>query len=212
MSIEGGTGYRYADATPAHTDAYLLPPVLAELGQLAWPGDVPRRVVDLGCGTGAAAAALTASVYAVTGVDPSDYGIRLARESHPDLALFPGSAYDDPAAAFGRFPAVVSMEVVEHVFHPRTYAGCVFDLLEPGGTALISTPYHGYLKNLALALMGKLDAHFTPLWDYGHIKFWSARTLSALLTEAGQRVERVHRVGRVTVLAKIMVVVARRPS
>ena len=78
--------------------------------------------------------------------------------------------------------------------------------------AIISTPYHGYLKNLALAVTGKLDAHFTALWDYGHIKFWSVRTLSALLREVGLTVEKVFRVGRLPVLAKSMIAVARRPA
>ena len=46
-------------------------------------------------------------------------------------------------------------------------------------------PHHGNLKNCAFALSGKLDAHFSALWDGGHIKFWSRRTLTALLQEAG---------------------------
>jgi hypothetical protein len=41
----------------------------------------------------------------------------------------------------------------------------------------IMTPCHGYFKNLLLALTGKLDAHHDPLWDHGHIKFWSVPTL-----------------------------------
>ncbi len=105
---------------------------------------------------------------------------------------------------------LVSLEVVEHVYAPRDYARCVFDLLEPGGYALISTPYHGYLKNLAMALTGKLDAHFTALWDHGHIKFWSRSTITQLLSESGLRVDRIDRVGRVPQLAKSMLVVARK--
>ena len=104
------------------------------------------------------------------------------------------------------------MEVVEHVFYPRKFAVCVHELLEPGGTAIISTPYHGYWKNLALALTGKLDAHFTALWDNGHIKFWSVKTLTTLLTEAGLNVNRVVRVGRVPLFAKSMIVFAHRPA
>ena len=205
------TGYRYADATASHTNAYLMPHVLQALSGRAWPAG-PRRAFDLGCGNGAVAAELTAAGYTVSGVDPSDDGIRLAREHHPGLDLHPGSAYDDLAGRFGRFPAVVSLEVVEHLFDPRKFARVVFDLMEPGGTAVVSTPYHGYLKNLALAATGRLDAHFTALWDYGHIKFWSPRTLAALLAEAGLTVERVIRVGRVPVLAKSMILIARRPS
>ncbi len=145
-------------------------------------------------------------------MDPSEDGIRLARQAHPDLQFHLGSAYDDLAGRFGRFPAVVSLEVVEHVFFPRQFAACVFSLLEPGGTALISTPYHGYLKNVCLALAGKMDRHLAPLWDYGHIKFWSIKTLSILLQEAGFTDLRFLRVGRIPPLAKSMIAVARRPD
>ena len=94
-----------------------------------------------------------------------------------------GSAYDDLAGRFDRFPAVISLEVVEHVYAPRDFAMTLFSLVEPGGIALVSTPYHGYWKNLALTLTGKMDAHFTALWDHGHVKFWSVRTLGVLLRE-----------------------------
>ena len=68
---------------------------------------------------------------------------------------------------------MLSTKLVEHVVSPQA------DVL------IYSTPYHGYLKSRALALSGKLDAHFTVLWDGGHIKFWSRRILTALLQEAG---------------------------
>lgn len=80
-----------------------------------------------------------------------------------------------------------------------------------GGAAILSTPYHGYWKNLAMALSGKMDAHFTALWDHGHIKFWSINTLTALLEEAGLRDLHFERVGRFPALAKSMIAVARKP-
>ena len=79
-----------------------------------------------------------------------------------------------------------------------------------GGGVIVSTPYHGYLKNLAMAVTGKMDAHFTALWDHGHIKFWSVRTLTILLEEAGFRDLRFLRVGRIPPLAKSMIAIARR--
>jgi 2-polyprenyl-3-methyl-5-hydroxy-6-metoxy-1,4-benzoquinol methylase len=106
---------------------------------------------------------------------------------------------------------VVSLEVVEHVYFPKQYARTVFDLLEPGGTAIVSTPYHGYIKNVALAVSGKMDNHFTTLWDHGHIKFWSIKTLTTLLRGAGFGEVNFQRVGRLPVLAKSMIAVARRP-
>ena len=108
------------------------------------------------------------------------------------------------------FPIVISLEVVEHVYAPRDYAATLLSLVEPGGVAIVSTPYHGYLKNLALALAGAMDRHFTALWDHGHIKFWSMSTLEQLLREAGFGSIEFHRVGRIPQLAKSMIAVARR--
>jgi 2-polyprenyl-6-hydroxyphenyl methylase/3-demethylubiquinone-9 3-methyltransferase len=148
--------------------------------------------------------------YVVTGVEPSEHGMAQARRAYPTLALHLGSTDDDLPARFGTFPAVVSVEVVEHVYAPRTYAACVHRLLEPGGTAILTTPYHGYWKNLAIALTDKTDVHLNPLWDNGHIKFWSMKTLTTLLNEVGFRSVRYERVGRIPALAKSMVAIARK--
>ncbi len=204
-------GYLYHDSEPAHTNAYLWPVVEAVLGR-HFGSRSERRVFDVGCGNGAFAERLHRQGYDVAGVDPSESGIAQANRNWPALNLRVGSAYDDLRAGFGTWPAVVSLEVVEHVYAPRDYARCLADLLEPGGLAIVSTPYHGYLKNLALAVTGAMDRHFTALWDHGHIKFWSIRTLTHLLEETGLKVEQVHRVGRLAVLAKSMILVARKPA
>lgn len=202
--------YVYHPGHVPHTAGYLWPAVTAELDQLGLPAD-RRRVFEVGCGNGALAHHLARRGWAVTGIDPSESGVAEASKGGPG-EFHVASAYDDLAGRFGTFPAVVSLEVVEHVYDPRRYARTVYGLLEPGGVAILSTPYHGYLKNLAIALRGKFDSHHAPLWDHGHIKFWSVRTLTALLTEVGFKVLRFHRVGRVPALAKSMIAVARRPQ
>jgi hypothetical protein len=73
------------------------------------------------------------------------------------------------------------------------------------------TPYHGYFKNLALALTGKIDAHFMALWDHGHIKFWLIKTLKQLLEEFGFIDIMFHRVGRIPIVGKSMIVIATKP-
>jgi 2-polyprenyl-6-hydroxyphenyl methylase/3-demethylubiquinone-9 3-methyltransferase len=113
-------------------------------------------------------------------------------------------------ARFGGFDLVLSLEVIEHLYSPRLFVDRAHDALTEGGHLILSTPFHGYFKNLALALSGKLDDHFSPLWDGGHIKFWSERTLRALLEERGFTVDRFLRCGRVPPLAKSMIVVGRR--
>lgn len=202
-------GYRYTGADLNTSHSYLLPTVVDLLNTLGRSG-VPHRLFELGCGNGSVANVLSQCGWDVTGVDPSAEGIQHAQAAYPYIKLSSGSAYDDLASQYGYFPVVLSLEVVEHVYAPRKYARTVYDLLEAGGTAIISTPYHGYLKNLALAVTGRMDKHFTALWDNGHIKFWSIATLSELLREAGFAEVRFKRVGRISVLAKSMIAIAKK--
>ncbi|WP_029007321.1 class I SAM-dependent methyltransferase [Azospirillum halopraeferens] len=205
MPAADSTGFMWSDA--GHTDAHrcLVEPVLRTLER-----STARRVFDLGCGNGSFANLLADRGYDVTGVDPSEHGLATATSAYPGLRLARGSAYDDLAATYGQFPAVISLEVVEHVYSPRLYAKTLFALVAPGGLAIVSTPYHGYWKNLALALSGKMDRHFTALWDHGHIKFWSIDTLGTLLTEAGFSRIMFERVGRIPPLAKSMIAVCHK--
>jgi 2-polyprenyl-6-hydroxyphenyl methylase/3-demethylubiquinone-9 3-methyltransferase len=142
------------------------------------------------------------------GVDTSESGIAMAKASGVRAHL--GSAYDDLVSTYGTFPLVVSLEVVEHCFDPRAFAKTFLALIAPGGIGFLSTPYHGYLKNLALAVSGKMDRHFTALWDGGHVKFFSIRTLRELLVEAGAAELQFLRVGRIPALAKSMVAIVHR--
>ncbi len=59
-------------------------------------------------------------------------------------------------------------------------------------------------------MSGKLDSHFTALWDGGHIKFFSMATLTALLKEAGFSDVSFIRVGRIPILAKSMVAIVKK--
>jgi 2-polyprenyl-6-hydroxyphenyl methylase/3-demethylubiquinone-9 3-methyltransferase len=143
--------------------------------------------------------------FKVTGVDISESGIAYARRAFPQVHTDIGSAYDDLAAKYGQFPLVVSLEVIEHCADPRTFAKTFLSLIAPGGIGFLSTPYHGYWKNLALAVTGRMDAHFTALWDGGHVKFFSINTLGRLLREAGAHHVEFQRVGRIPPMARSMI-------
>ena len=204
------SGYHHPNAGLSHAHGFLLPVVKHILDELALINS-PKCLFELGCGNGSIANALTIEGWDVTGVDPSIEGIDQARTMYPDLNLNIGSAYDNLVAHYGQFPVVLSLEVVEHIYAPRQYAKSIFDLLNPGGTAILSTPYHGYWKNLALAISGKMDKHFTALWDHGHIKFWSMSTLRSLLQESGFVNMRFKLVGRIPMFAKSMVAITQKP-
>ena len=197
--------YKYESSSPSHTNGYLWKPVLKVLGETQ-----EKRIFDLGCGNGSLSRHLQMHGYQVQGVDPSEEGILQAKMADPSTRLEVGNAYEPLASRFGKYPVVVSLEVVEHVYYPRKYAACIHDLLLPNGLAIISTPYHSYIKNLVLSLTGKMESHFTVLWDHGHIKFWSVKSLTRLFAEKGMICERVLRVGRLPFLAKSVILIFRR--
>jgi cyclopropane fatty-acyl-phospholipid synthase-like methyltransferase len=199
------TQYVYSRSGEGWAHSYLVPTVLRVLKKYS-----STSVFEIGCGNGYVAHLLARSGLKIVATEHSESGVAVAKQSYPEIRVEVGSAYDGLAEKYGQFSAVLSLEVVEHLMLPRAFARSVADLLEDEGIAIISTPYHGYWKNLAMALAGRMDEHFTALWDGGHIKFWSIPTLTALLSEVGLEVVECHRVGRVPALAKSMILVARK--
>jgi 2-polyprenyl-3-methyl-5-hydroxy-6-metoxy-1,4-benzoquinol methylase len=195
-----------AEVPEAHK--YLVSPTLNVLRERG-----SRTVLDIGCGNGALSALLQSRNYMVVGCDASATGIALARRTHPKVDFFEHDISNPlPASFAGAFDAVVSLEVVEHLLLPRRLVERANSALRPGGVLIMSTPYHGYWKNLLLALTNKFDDHWHPLRDFGHVKFFSRTTLSQLASEAGFSVTDFLRVGRIPAIACSMILVALKPE
>ena len=173
----------------------------------------PCRVLDVGCGNGFLAGRFLQRGYKVVGLDLSEEGIAIARKTYPAarFEVFPADEHVLENLNEAPFDLVVSTEVVEHLYAPRPFVQGCYSALRPGGRFICSTPYHGYMKNLALSLMGKWDAHANPLWDGGHIKMWSRRTLFQLLAASGFVNLRFRGVGRLPWIWMSMVVAGDRP-
>ena len=167
----------------------------------------PQNIFEIGCGDGSTARMLAGLGYSVTGVDPSSSGIELAKKYESAQLRFEcGSTADDLAGRYGAFPMVISLEVIEHCPSSREFIRAFRSVLQPGGLGIFSTPYHGYLKNLALVASGNFDRHFDPLWEGGHLKFFTLAKLRELLNEAGFARYEFKRIGRISTFAKTTMV------
>jgi 2-polyprenyl-3-methyl-5-hydroxy-6-metoxy-1,4-benzoquinol methylase len=183
--ISGKYDYQYENSTSRYHHYYLIKPLLTLLAQSIYtvlePGTKPR-LLDIGSGNGSLTHFLAQQGYEVVGVEPSESGIQLANKSFPDCTFIQSDIYQLPDAKFkGQFDIVIAVEVIEHLFYPRELIKAAKNCLKPHGIFVLTTPYHGYIKNVLLALSGKMDQHFTSLWDGGHIKFFSVETLTNLL-------------------------------
>lgn len=171
-------------------------------------------VLDVGCGNGVLCGMLKREGFEVTGAEYDKAGCDLARRANPNILFHNVGVYDSPTeilkSAKKSFDCVVSTEVIEHLFSPQYLPIFASNVLRPSGYLLISTPYHGFMKNLMLSLLNHWDAHHTVLWEGGHIKFWSKKTLTQLLVENGYKIVSFYGVGRLPFLWKSMVVVAQK--
>lgn len=100
-----------------------------------------RRVVDIGCGRGDLAAALVRRGYAVTGVDPSEAALGIARGRAPGAEFLQAGAEAIPARA-GSFGAAVFLNALHHVPAPQMGPGLAeaWRLLRPGGLLVVIEP------------------------------------------------------------------------
>jgi 2-polyprenyl-3-methyl-5-hydroxy-6-metoxy-1,4-benzoquinol methylase len=188
--------------------SYVVPAIVDLLERLG-----VRRVLDLGAGNGALCSVIGRTGRDVVGMEYDKNGVAIAKALFPSIHFYNYGVQDDPRelmAVESSFDAVVSTEVIEHLFSPHLLPIFAAHALKDEGFLIVSTPYHGYLKNLALSLLDKWDFHHTPLWHGGHIKFWSRATLTSLLTQNGFRVLEFHGVGRIPYLWKSMILVARK--
>jgi 2-polyprenyl-6-hydroxyphenyl methylase/3-demethylubiquinone-9 3-methyltransferase len=82
------------------------------------------------------------------------------------------------------FDVVWAGETIEHVADTPGWLSEVRRVLRPGGNLLLSTPAHGRLARLRLALSDRaFDAHFDPRAD--HLRFYTQRTLRRSLEDCG---------------------------
>lgn len=198
------------DANVPESSGYINPAIHRILRGLA-----PKTVLDVGCGNGVLCGELAAAGYNIMGVDADEKAIEIATQKYSKARFGVISLDDTPpssSSADGLFDVVVSTEVIEHIYSPHKWASFCLEALRPGGMLVATTPYHGYLKNLALSVTDKWDHHHDPLWYGGHIKFWSKRTLAKLVTDAGFEVLRYEGVGRLPYLWKSMILIARKPG
>lgn len=200
--------YGYTNDNRCHAHRYLYRPLLNFLK------DFPKaKILDLGCGNGALVDWLLQQGFDAYGTDASEKGINIANEKHPGRFFVQDLSKDHLPENLQSIPftVIVSTEVIEHLYDPRTFIRfCHRVLIDQQNCALLlSTPYHGYLKNLMLSLFNHWDLHLNPLWDGGHIKLWSKKTLTQLLEEEGFKVIDFKGCGRFAYFWKSMLIKAK---
>lgn len=135
------------------------------------------RVLDVGCGSGHAVAALRAAGLDAHGVEPDPGAVAVARAA--GLTTVTEGTLDDAGAAEGSWDAVRFWHTLEHVPSPSAALRRAHALLVPGGRVVIGVPNFGGLGRAA----------FGPDWDGlevpRHLHHFTRSSLSRALAGAG---------------------------
>ena len=163
------------------------------------------ELLDIGCGNGYLTQKISKFFKHSTGIDLSRTGIEKAQKLKSDKLEFKNIGLEEIINQGKKFKFITSFEVIEHQYLPDDFLNQINKILTDDGKLLISTPYHGYFKNLLINLLGKHDYHYNPLWRHGHIKFFSIKTLTNLLKKCNLKVIKKKFSGRFYPLSNSMI-------
>jgi SAM-dependent methyltransferase len=136
---------------------------------------LPRKVLDIGCGPGFFLEAAQAKGYDVYGLDPSEYIVKVAghkfgdhiRHGVIDTADYPAESFD----------LVVAFDTFEHIYRPLEWLEHVRRILKPGGLLTMTTPDP---SSLLAKVSGKGWVSF-KLPE--HVFYWSPETIRRVLAK-----------------------------
>ena len=139
----------YKTANIHHSHDHILPTLLKIIKTKQ-----PKTIIELGCGNGRVANKLSKN-HKVVALDGSESCVKYALENFPSVTFHIDSVYSDLSKKYGKYDCVVSLEVIEHLYDPRTFIRNCLNLMVDSGSLILSTQYNGYLKNLVLAAFAK---------------------------------------------------------
>ena len=135
-----------------------------------------RRLLDVGCGTGAFLAVAAENGWQPTGVEQSTFAAEIAEQRIDQSTI-----YNDLFAVPHRsgFDAIACWNVIEHLTHPADYLLRMYELLKPNGTLTLATVNTDAANHL---LFGSRWRYYSPP---EHLIFFNKYNLERLLRNCG---------------------------
>lgn len=153
-----------------------------QLVSLTGPG---RTVLEVGCASGYMSERLQRAGCRVTGIE-LNRGMAERARRFCDEVLVLDIEKEEPGLD-RRFDVIIFADILEHLRNPLEVLRRYRERLADGGRILLSVPNVANWRIRLRLLRGNFD--WDPNWilSPGHIKFFTRRKLTAMLTEAGLR-------------------------
>jgi SAM-dependent methyltransferase len=113
--------------------------ILLDIASAVVPPSSERLVIDVGCGTGANAAAF-ARRYRCVGIDISEEAIREAKKRFPSCEFIWGAAPEALGELAAQADLFVASDVIEHIEDEFEFVSNLVAAMKPGAYVLITVP------------------------------------------------------------------------
>lgn len=145
-------------------------------------------VLDIGCGGGVLSEPLARLGATVTGLDPAEKNIAVARSHAAGQGLaidYRTETVESVAARGETFDIVLAMEVVEHVADVDAFVAAACAAVRPGGVLIMAT-LNRTLKSFALAIVGaEYVLRWLPRGTHDWHRFVTPDELAGAITRHG---------------------------
>ncbi len=136
----------------------------------------PRRLLDIGCGSGRFLLEMRSAGWQVDGIEPDAKAAALAVAAGLPVR---NEVFGEDSFAPGTFDVITVNHVIEHVHQPVDLLRSCWRLLKPGGKVWIATP------NLASAGHRRYGRNWRGLEPPRHLTLFTASGLARILHQAG---------------------------
>lgn len=145
-----------------------------------------KRVLELGCATGATTKVLQQTGCAVIAVEIDPDAAQIA-EQFAERVIVSDLETLDIEAALGEdsFDVIIAADVLEHLRDPARILKGVLHHLRPGGEVLISIPNVTHADVRLSLLRGDFNYQWCGILDETHLRFFTRQTLAAFLADCG---------------------------
>ena len=156
---------------------------------LRWLGDGGgRSLLDVGAADGLLSRKLSERGWRVTGIE-CDPVLAQAGAAHCERMIVANLDREVPPIE-SLFDVIVYGDVLEHLSDPLRVLTELNRLLAPGGFVVMSMPNVAHFVIRLSLLVGRFDYLDRGILDQTHLRFFTERSLRALVANAGLRIER----------------------
>jgi 2-polyprenyl-3-methyl-5-hydroxy-6-metoxy-1,4-benzoquinol methylase len=144
-------------------------------------------ILDVGCATGYLGAVMKQKGNRVYGIEISDVAAKKAMKVLDDVIVGNIENIDLPFPK-KYFDKIICSDVLEHLFNPRQVLFKLRDYLKPTGELMVVVPNVAYYTIRLMLLMGNWEYRDVGSMDYGHLRFFTKKTISILMEKSGYHV------------------------